>query len=220
MFFWKDQTNSQSVVSSIGVNGSTSSCIYHFDGMKDQILVQSISQDMEYANNDQIFGSNSPDNSSEGDKHRADTIWTCDESDDIEGHCFLSPLVVEEFVPKLEEEEVKLSHKGIDEKSVGEGAPGITPDKCHQKAKSDQHHHIYVLEGRISLRGYAVVNGRVRVDHHEDPIERNHDGLEDNDQDSWGVERVFLLLVGFVGLLLRYGWQDLGERLTGGHIFL
>ena len=96
----------------------------------------------------------------------------------------MSPFVVEKFVPELEEEEVKLSDKCVNEEGIGESTPCITSDECHQKSKTYQHHHIDILEGRISLRSYIVVNSCIWIDHNEDPVECYDDTLEDNDQDS------------------------------------
>ena len=51
------------------------------------------------------------------------------------------------------EEDVKLHDYGVDEECVGQGGETVVLDESHKEAEAYQHHHVDILEGRVSLAG-------------------------------------------------------------------
>lgn len=85
--------------------------------------------------------------------------------------------LIEDGLPEGTEEDVELHHDGIDEEGVGECGVGMGLDECHEEAEADQHHHVGVLPGTVSLveEGVGSDAGRT-IDH------AHKDGEEDEDQ--------------------------------------
>ena len=91
------------------------------------------------------------------------------------------------------QEGIGLSDEGVDEEGVGESTPGVTPDEGHQEPETDEHHHIYILEARVSLR-LDSVSGIVELVPNEDPHKYDEDDFKDEHEDAKTPEGIFLLL--------------------------
>jgi uncharacterized membrane-anchored protein len=80
---------------------------------------------------------------------------------------------VDNSLPKSGEKDVELKNYRVDEESISKGRPSVVFQEGHEEAKTDQHHHIDVLVGWVSV-GVGIPRRFVLLESHEHSIKNGN----------------------------------------------
>ena len=97
--------------------------------------------------------------------------------------------MVQNSFPKWTEKYVELGHECINEESPWDGTPRVASNESHQKSEANQHHDIYILEGRVSR--VVQISAGTKIDPDEYPDKSNQDDLNcDHDYSEYSERLV------------------------------
>lgn len=167
----EDPADSESEIGSKAVDKHTASNIKSANGLRDKNFVKAISDDLDDSHDQELFGANLTDDSTEWNEDSCYTVWTFSDHNLVEFNIVISVgVALDDSFPERIEEHVELDDNSIDEEGVGKGGEGVGLNKGHQEAETNKHHHIDVLEGRVPDIGQRL-SGLIGIDMHIDGIE-------------------------------------------------
>ncbi len=131
----------------------TPSHVKPFNDVVTKYFVEGVSHFMNEAHDEDLLRSDPSDDTSDVDEHRSSRVESACEGLFVDVDVIV--VTVEPFdehsFPEGAQQNVELRHEGVHEEGVGKGRPRRRLGEGHQITESDQHHHIYVLIGRVSV---------------------------------------------------------------------
>jgi hypothetical protein len=162
----EDPADSESEVGSEAVDEHAASHVECADGVGDEHFVEGVADDLDDGHDEELLGADLADDSSEGDEHCRHAVGSPGDEQLLEVDVVLAVgVALDDAFPEGVEEDVELDDDGVDEEGVGEGRQCMRFDKGHQKAKTNEHHHIHVLKHGIPLVN-QIVSRRLGLNPH------------------------------------------------------